>query len=241
MMNQNLARFQESIVAGIQRTAFVKAVVVKDVRVWRFALCLALFAALLPLQSAQAQQRVYVPMIAVTQRNVIGSGEAPKPCDLSAKEAAAAKLIAESGDQRRDVMVCHGTLAEVARARAKDMAERAYFSHTNPDGIGPNLLIEQAGYDLPSWYSSKRDANNVESIAAGFATAEDVVKGWRGSDGHRRHILGLIDFYADQEIYGIGYYYKAGSPYGHYWVFLSAHPEGIETTGTPATLSETMP
>lgn len=235
-MNQGSAHVHASTYAEDRSASMID-----HLKTWRLALGLALLVALLPMQPAQAQQRVYVPMVAVTQTNVIGSGELPAPCELSAEELAASKLIAESSQQQRTKMVCNDILSRVARARAKDMAERAYFSHTNPDGVGPNLLIEQAGYDLPSWYSSKRDANNVESIAAGFATPEEVFRGWLGSDGHRRHILGLIDFYADQEVYGIGYYYKAGSPYGHYWVFLSAHPEGIETTSTTIALPGTMP
>ena len=102
------------------------------------------------------------------------------------------------------------------------MGTRAYFSHTNPDGYGPNYLVQQAGYALPNWYSQELDANNIESIAAGYGTASAAWEGWMNSTGHRTHILGLDSFWAEQTDYGIGYAYIPGSPYGHYWVVITA-------------------
>ena len=46
--------------------------------------------------------------------------------------------------------------------RALDMGTRRYFSHVNPDGYGPNYLVQQAGYALPSFYGQEPDANNIE-------------------------------------------------------------------------------
>ncbi len=254
MMTHNLTRAQNGFSGLNHRRAVV--------RTWRSAAVLALVTVLtvvgvlLPARSAFAQQRIFVPLVANTQRdaqpqpqpesdpqpqprrNVIGSGEQQYPCSLSGEEEAAANLIAAHSEQRRGQMFCDARLAEVARARAKDMAEREYFGHINPDGNGPNWLVTQAGYELPNWYSDRRDANNIESIAAGFATAQDVVQGWEGSDGHRNHLLGLNDFYKDQEAFGIGHYYDPDSPYLHYWVFLSAHAEGVTVTSVTTTLPE---
>ena len=42
------------------------------------------------------------------------------------------------------------------------------------------------------------------------------------SEGHRTHILVLIPFWAKQADYGIGYAYVPGSPYGNYWVVITA-------------------
>ena len=104
------------------------------------------------------------------------------------------------------------------------MAARGYFAHTNPDGLGPNALVRQAGYVLPSYYSTEPAANNIESIAAGPATPEAVLQLLLGSEAHRTHVLGLHDFYAAQVEYGIGYVNAPGSKYGHYWVILTAQP-----------------
>lgn len=150
----------------------------------------------------------------------------PASCSLNAQEQAVASLAINHPDQGRKTLDCHPILAQVARERALDMGERSYFSHTNPDGYGPNYLVRQAGYQLPSWWSSDPTANYIESIAGGYPTAETAWQAWLDSPGHRRHVLGENEFWAEQTNYGIGYAYVAGSPYRHYWVFITAPPEG---------------
>lgn len=129
-------------------------------------------------------------------------------------------------DQERHEMIWNDTLSRVAEARAHDMATRNYFSHTNPDGIGPNFLLRQAGYALPDWYEDDRDGNNVESIGGGYATAADVVAGLIDSPAHRQHLLGEIDFFRDQTNVGIGFAFNPNSKYKNYWSIISAPPEG---------------
>ena len=130
-------------------------------------------------------------------------------------------------------MRCHKILAQVAREHAEDMAARDYFNPVNPDGFGPNYLVEQAGYELPDWYSQALDANNIESIAAGYTTPEAAWNGWLASPGHRTHVLGEdSDFFADQTNYGIGYAFAPGSQYTHYLVFISAPPAVGRTANT---------
>ncbi|MEM7334606.1 MAG: CAP domain-containing protein [Chloroflexota bacterium] len=149
----------------------------------------------------------------------------PDECDLNSQEKTLADLVINDANQGRPSMTCDPILAQVARERAIDMAERSYFGHTNPDGFGPNYLVKDAGYELPSWYSNDNDGNNIESIGAGYTSANGVWAGWLGSSGHRVHLLAESSFWQSQTNYGIGYYYDANSPYRHYWVFISAPPE----------------
>ncbi len=149
----------------------------------------------------------------------------PYGCDFTSEERALEDLFLHDSDQHRVGMVCNSVLAEVARNRAEDMAARSYLSHTNPDGYGPNYLIQAAGYPLPSYYSQNINANNVESIGGGYTTAQDVWNAWRNSDHHRSHVLGLSDFYSEQVEYGIGYAYSADSLHHFYWVLITAHPD----------------
>lgn len=151
-------------------------------------------------------------------------GDSSGQCDFTPLEAAFMRILKADARQRRAGITCNPVLLRIARARARDMAERGYFSHTNPDGDGPNILLLRAGYALPSWWGNRRDANNIESISAGRATAAAAYQGWMNSPGHRRHVLGEIPFYAGQTVVAIGHYYAAGSTYRHYWVFLSAPP-----------------
>ena len=157
---------------------------------------------------------VYLPLTAV-----------PDSCELNSDEEALANLIINNPSQGRPSMACDPILSQVAREKAMDMAQRSYFDHTNPDGFGPNYLVRNAGYSLPSWYSNAADGNNIESIAAGYNSAGSVWTGWLNSEGHRAHVLAESSFWQSQTNYGVGYYYDASSPYKHYWVFLSAPPQ----------------
>lgn len=140
----------------------------------------------------------------------------------TAQAAALLALIRTHPQQRRASMTVHPLLMQVAQARAQDMAQRDYFSHTDPDGYGPNWHVRQAGYVLPDWYGQHMAANNVESIHAGGVDAAMVVDGWMHSESHSVHMLGTLPFYADQIDVGAGYAMRVGTVYTKYWVFISA-------------------
>ena len=150
---------------------------------------------------------------------------AARQCNFNQQEAAFMEILMADGRQRRPALYCHPSILKAARQKARDMAVRDYFGHTSPDGIGPNYLVRQTGYRLPASWGQNRDANNIESISAGRATARQTYDSWLTSPGHRRHILGEIDFYASQTVVAIGYHYEPNSRYKHYWVFLSVPPE----------------
>lgn len=156
--------------------------------------------------------RAYLPLVLYDE-----------PCPLNAQAQTLASLAMNDSQQQRTQMICDPILSQVAYEKALDMGTRNYFGHTNPDGLGPNFLVEQAGYALPSWYSQGATANNIESIAAGYSTPAAAWAGWKVSPtGHPAHVLGLDSFWRDQIYYGIGYAYVPGSTYGHYWVFITA-------------------
>ena len=140
----------------------------------------------------------------------------------NAEERSLAKLFEKDRDQRRKKMHCDPVLTYVARLRALDMAKRRYFDHVNPDRDGPNVLVQRAGYVLPTFYSHSRSANNVEVIVAGRPTADAAWKAWLKSGHHRPLALGTDRFYRDQTDYGVGYAQVPGSQFGSYWVLISA-------------------
>ncbi len=140
------------------------------------------------------------------------------------RESAIGKLVKDDPLQARKKMVHDERLHLVARRRALDMAKRDYFSHTDPDGIGPNKVARLAGYRLPYFYSKKRDANNIESVAAGQETAQDAYDAWIKSSAHRSHLRGE-GFFKSQTRYGVGYAFREGTKFRHYYVFVTAPPE----------------
>ncbi|MFN8445933.1 MAG: CAP domain-containing protein [Caldilineaceae bacterium] len=174
------------------------------------------FGGLFPLSAkSQAEQStIYLPMITAVDLVYTPNEE----------EQRIAELMKTAPGQQRSELHYNEILSKVARQRAQDMAQRCYVAHVNPDGVGPNFLVSQAGYLLPSFYPQVNNANNIESIGAGQTTPEQAWEAWLNSPHHRTHVLGTDPFFAAQTDYGIGYAYKADSPYIYYWVIMTAQP-----------------
>ncbi|MDD8046700.1 MAG: CAP domain-containing protein [Verrucomicrobiota bacterium] len=142
----------------------------------------------------------------------------------SEQESQLARLIAESKEQNRTELVYSSTLNFVARYRAEEMARLNYADHVNPDGFGPNVILWFAGYELPLYYLPSKEANFVESLTAGHATAKSAFSAFMGSPGHKDHLMARDQFYLSQTRYGIGYASSNREPYRHFWVVITAPP-----------------
>ena len=130
------------------------------------------------------------------------------------------RLFVNDAGQKRKIKNRNPILMQVAAARALDLATRKYVAHRNPDGHYANYLVRQAGYKLPTWYAA--DDNNIESIAAGQTTALEAWTALVNHPPHRVHVLGEMQFYADQVDFGVGHWRGAGSIYADFWVVLTA-------------------
>ena len=78
-------------------------------------------------------------------------------------------------------------LARAARAHARDMVVRHYFSHRSRNGASFASRIKRTG-----WTRSRRSYTVGENIgwAGGeLATPREMVRAWMGSPGHRANIL----------------------------------------------------
>jgi uncharacterized protein YkwD len=120
--------------------------------------------------------------------------------DLINRERTAAKLKPLQFDER---------LVRIARSHSEDMARRRFFSHVNPDGQDPTARGERAGYvckKVAGRYTTEGLAENIFQgnlysrirISANqksydWNTSEELanqtVRGWMNSPGHRRNIL----------------------------------------------------
>jgi len=89
-----------------------------------------------------------------------------------------------------------------ARVHSRDMAERDFFDHVNPDGQDPFVRMEFAGY---SYFTAG------ENIAAGQASPAMVMQGWMDSPGHCSNIMN-----ASFEDIGVGVFESDGV-YRHLW------------------------
>ena len=80
-----------------------------------------------------------------------------------------------------------------SRLHSKDMSDRDFFDHDDPEGVGPAQRADEAGFS---------GGGVTENIAQGYPTPEAVVEGWRTSDtGHCENMLG-----SSHSVIGVGYY-----------------------------------
>ncbi len=97
------------------------------------------------------------------------------------------------------------TLEAAADAHARDMWQRNFFEHENPDGKSPGDRALQAGF-CHTFVG--------ENIAAGNAlsTAAEAQEAWVKSPSHNENML-----HEPYRFVGMGHYYDPITRY-HYWV-----------------------
>ncbi|MBB5960410.1 uncharacterized protein YkwD [Saccharothrix tamanrassetensis] len=69
---------------------------------------------------------------------------------------------------------------QAAQAHADDMAARDYYDHTSPEGADAGDRLDAAGYSWRKW---------GENIHKGPSGAEQAMRDWMASGGHRANIL----------------------------------------------------
>jgi len=109
------------------------------------------------------------------------------------------------------------SLAKAARYHAKDMCVDNYFEHESYDRIGGRLKKTYKTFDRVRKFLDKGLFANSENIGSGFDTAKEMFDTWLSSPGHRKNIM-----LPNSKFIGVGYFYKAGDEYEHYWVMETA-------------------
>lgn len=141
----------------------------------------------------------------------------PGPCNMNVTSTEVSSLFLNDAGQHRVNARCDTSLVKAAQHRADDMATRGYFSHNDPEGHTPNYWARTLGCRLPDWYPV--EGNQIESIALNYPTAAEAWAAWLSSPGHRVHVLGELDFYAQQIVYGVG---VSRSAWGTTYVLMSS-------------------
>ncbi|MFC8830388.1 CAP domain-containing protein [Streptomyces sp. NPDC057137] len=124
------------------------------------------------------------------------------PAPTAAPSTAEAEVLALVNEERAKAgcqpLRADKALNGLAEAFSKDMADRGFFDHTDPDGDTPWDRAEQAG------------VTNLggENIARGQADAQAVMASWMASEGHRENILNC-----DYKTIGIGAHFAEGGPW----------------------------
>jgi uncharacterized protein YkwD len=97
-------------------------------------------------------------------------------------------------------LVMHPALRCAARKHSKDMVDRGFFDHTNPDGEGPGDRFRKAGYS---------GSKGSENIAMGTHGPSYTVDQWLASDGHCANMMNPgfseigVGFYPASQVQGL--------------------------------------
>jgi len=81
---------------------------------------------------------------------------------------------------RAESLVLNEELMQAAQMKADDMAEKGYFSHTDPEGRKFSHWLNEAGYKYT--YAA-------ENLAVKFLKSGSIIKAWMKSPSHRASML----------------------------------------------------
>ncbi len=149
---------------------------------------------------------------ASTSESGTGDSDAQKSEVTQAEMTQAEAVLKLVNQERKKAGVPELTLSQkltdIAYTKAKDMADKNYFSHQSPTYGSPFDMLKQFGVSYT--YAG-------ENIAAGQKTAEEVMNSWMNSSGHKANILNK-----NYTQLGVGFY--RGGQYGTEWVQLFIKP-----------------
>lgn len=147
-----------------------------------------------------------------TDKSGTGDSDAQKPegrqAEMTQAEAVLKLVNAERKKAGVQPLTLSDKLTNIAYTKAKDMADKGYFSHQSPTYGSPFDMLKQFGVSYS--YAG-------ENIAAGQKTAEEVMNSWMNSSGHKANILNK-----NYTQIGVGFY--RGGEYGTEWVQLFIKP-----------------
>lgn len=109
-----------------------------------------------------------------------GSGTEERQAESTQAEAILKLVNQERQKAGVEPLTLSDQLTKVANIKAKDMADKNYFSHDSPTYGSPFDMMKQFGISYS--YAG-------ENIAAGQKSAEEVMNSWMNSSGHKANIL----------------------------------------------------
>ena len=148
-----------------------------------------------------------------TDQSSAGDSAGQEPDQATTAEMTQAEAVLKLVNQERQkagvpALTLSNELTSIANTKAKDMADKNYFSHDSPTYGSPFDMLNHFGVSFS--YAG-------ENIAAGQKTAEEVMNGWMNSSGHKANIL-------NKNYTQLGVGYTQGGQYGTEWVQLFIRP-----------------
>lgn len=145
--------------------------------------------------------------------NDAGTGDSDAKTSTGETQTAEAEAVLNLVNQERkkqglQPLTLSEKLTSIANTKAKDMADKNYFSHESPTYGSPFDMLKMFGVSYTA---------AGENIAAGQRSAEEVMNSWMNSSGHRANIL-------NKNYTQLGVGYTTGGSYGTEWVQLFIRP-----------------
>jgi hypothetical protein len=128
-------------------------------------------------------------------------------------------LNAYRGELGLAPVTMNAELSAAAEYHSVDMATNNYFSHYALDGTDAGTNIQNFGYTGFPY---------AENIAAGMATAQEVLIGWQNSPDHNATMTN-----PQYTEIGVGLAYNEASQYGWYWTATYGAGEGGRNAPDP--------
>lgn len=153
------------------------------------------------------------PVVTPSQDSNTNSGQEsnqkPNVSDSSSYIAEIEQAIFQRVNQERaaaglPALSYNGTMEYYARVKSKDMADRGYFDHKDPQG---NLITEQMKADGVSYNAWGENIAYIQGVSGNATLATQFMDNWMNSSGHRANILS-----SNFTSIGIGVY-KIGNTY----------------------------
>ncbi|MGJ8663135.1 MAG: CAP domain-containing protein [Marinicella sp.] len=141
------------------------------------------------------------------------------PCGNSPEAAILASLVSSHPDQQRKKIRCNQKLNEIALIKASYIIENQDIWH-HAGHMAPNQLLRHHGFKLPDTYPLF--GNQVEALASGVDSAEQVFTDFLNSSPHRRLLLGEDEFFEEQDQIGIAFIKDLDTDHEYYWVVIIA-------------------
>lgn len=129
----------------------------------------------------------YLPMLGIVGLGLTISSLWSQPEVLGIqRDFSSSTLLAASNveriNQHETSLTIDPQLSAAAQAKAQDMVNHDYWSHTSPSGKTAWSFIGEAGYQYQA---------AGENLAYGFTNADQVITGWMNSSEHRANVLGV--------------------------------------------------
>lgn len=164
-----------------------------------------------PTVSPASRGFIYIPMILTAKTET-------SRCFDSAGALELYNLISTDKRQQRPTLACGLSLVSAARSRAAGLASVDPWGHCDAEGVCANQYARAAGCVLPDNYAI--NGNNIETLAAGSASASKTFEALARSPHHAAHMFGENDFFRAQSYCGIAV--VEGGKHGWYWSVMIA-------------------